>query len=376
MVDIVALATFLEQRLNTNSQGLVFRTYTFEKHLDKRYDDADPLNKIMFVPSIITTPMGSYLPLNDMQGSRLSFNLEILLPLTDKTKWLDMINAFVWSINGKVFYMAVDGSMSEIYAGGSTTLKFTCQVPSFGAITPENFDVLSNISEYLPISKTESYASINVPISLKTIIGFCVGDETKAYLGLENTYGTEWYSITAAQFALIPESATYTYHGGVIADTAALIAYLHSHGFSAIGSQANTAAARGYTITGFAVCVANPYHYLNQDYCKLKTMDFSVKNAKVPMTTQFVGETTGKTIITDNDSKFIATAYYERNTILRTVVQNIVNGTNQNAIYWLKIAMPEDTFYIKVNIFSNDLVMAIDDYDMLPLVFARPLVVV
>lgn len=300
MIDVVALASFLETKLNDNTQGLVFRTYTFEQHLDKRYDTVNGV-KVSFVPSIITTPTGSYLPINDVQGARLQFNLEIMLPLKYKDNWINMLNNFVWSINGKYFYIdPTDGSYDTTYASGKTTAKITCQVPTFGTVNPQNFETIRDISSYLPINETESYIAINIPISLKTVIGFNVGDEAKASIAV---YANE-------------TPATHTYY-------------------------------------------------------KLKVTDLTIKNSKVPQTSHVDGETTGKTRIIQNDVKYIMTCYYEKTTILDNLMNDIALGTNMNRLYWLKLEIPSGTQYVKVVLFDNNAIYPIDDFTVIPLVFAK-----
>ena len=307
MIDVVKLAEFVETKLNLNSEGLEFRTYTFEQHLDKRYEKVSGVNE-SFIPSIITTPTGSYLPTNDKRGSRLSFNLEIMMPLTYKEQWLDMLNAFVWELNGKVFYITSTGTYTETRptTGSYTTSKFGVQVPTFGTLTPQNFTELNQISSYLPISKTQFYIAITVPISLKTIDGFIVGDEALVYLA---KYVNE-------------TSATHT-------------------------------------------------------YTKLKISDFSVKHAKVPLTNHFIGETSGSTVIQESDSKYIMTAYYESNDLLDEIVGNALAGTGQNQWYWLKVVRPiksnpySATTYRRVVLVDDSAVFPIDDYAIIPLVFAN-----
>ena len=105
MIDIIKIATFLEDKLNQNLSGFTFRVYTFEKTLDNRYERDEKDSPYEITPAIITTPVGSYLPMNQMRGMRLSFNLEALIPLSKKENWIEMINEFVWSVNGKVFLL-------------------------------------------------------------------------------------------------------------------------------------------------------------------------------------------------------------------------------------------------------------------------------
>lgn len=224
MIDVVKLASFIETKLNSNTKGLIFRTYTYEKDLDKRYEKIDGV-KTNFIPSIITSPIGSYLPMNDVQGARLSFSVEILLPLSKKISWIDMLNDFVWSINGKMFYVGSDGSYDETYASGDTSIKMTCQVPSFGSISPQNFEVVQQVSNYLPIQKTEMYITINIPISLKTIKGFSVGDEAKIYLSAytSESYSTHTYTkLKVSDFSIKNTKVPNTehYYGDTTGETA------------------------------------------------------------------------------------------------------------------------------------------------------------
>ena len=302
MINVVALASFLEGKLNANTEGLVFRTYTFDKVLDKRYDYVDQ-QKTNFIPTIISTPVGSYLPMNDIRGSRLAFSLEMMLPLEFKQDWLDMVNTFIYTINGKLFYLQGSTITETVPVSGSyTTMKITAQVPTYGLVSPANFEVVKDIASYLPINRTSEYVGITIPIQLKTVIGFIVGDSLKASIAVFNNEAT------------------------------------------------------GDLATG---------------YYKIKTTDFSIKNAKVPLSEHFIDQTTGETLISQNDIKFIMTAYYENVTMMNNILSDIINGTNQNKNYWLKIEVPSGTFYHRVVLFDNSAVFPIDDYALIPMVFAR-----
>jgi hypothetical protein len=302
MINVVALATFIEGKLNANTEGLVFRTYTFDKVLDKRYELVDQ-EKTNFIPTIISTPIGSYLPMNDIQGSRMSLSLEMMLPLELKQDWLDMLNTFIYSINGKVFYLQGTTFNTTVPVSGAfTTVKITAQVPTYGLVSPANFEVVKDIASYLPINRTSEYVGITVPMSIKTVTGFVVGDDIKV-------------SIVA-------------YNGE----------------------------ATGNLATG---------------YYKIKTSDFAIKNSKIPVTDHFINQATAKTFISQNDLKFILTAYYERVAILNSILTDIATGANQNKNYWLKLELPSGTVYHRVILFDNSAVFPIDDYALIPMVFAR-----
>ncbi|NCA95553.1 MAG: hypothetical protein EOM74_01085, partial [Methanomicrobia archaeon] len=185
MIDIIKIATFLETKLNENTSGFFFRVYTFEKTLDRRYEKDEQGQRYDITPAIITTPIGSYLPQNQMRGMRLSFNLEAMIPLSKKEQWIEMINSFVWSVNGKVFYLLDNGTLTETQPSENyQTLKMSLQVPSFGTVGPSNIEVVKQINSYIPIRTTEDYIAINIPISMNTIKDFFIGDERKVWMAL------------------------------------------------------------------------------------------------------------------------------------------------------------------------------------------------
>lgn len=366
MIDVVLLAEFLESKLNANTEGLKFRTYTYEKTLDRRYDNEDGTNA-NFIPSIITTPMGSYMPINTMRGSRLAFNLEILLPVSDKYSWIDMVNDFVWSINGKVFYQH-GTTITEAKESGVTniTIKMTCQVPSFGSVSAQNFELMNQIASYLPIRKTENYIGITIPISLKTIEGFLVGDQVEVYLSTASESGwiastVQEYMTFASQYKLAVITATFN-------STAELVNWMNiNHPYSLTYAAASGSNSLG-TVTFYA---KNPFHYLAHNYTRIKAPDFSVKNARIPITEHFEGATTGETFISQNDVKYIMTAYYENNVLMNAIVDNIHSGSNQNQKYWLKAVYPHSTKYNKVVIYDQSAVFPVDDYAIIPLTFVN-----
>jgi hypothetical protein len=362
MIDIVSLASFIEGKLNANSEGLVFRTFTLEKTLDTRYTMVDQ-QKVSFIPSIISNPVGSYLPMNDIQGSRVSFNLEIMLPLKLKLDWLAMLNAFIYTINGKVFYLQ-NGTFSEtkFVSGTYTTIKMTAQTANFGLISPTNLEQIDQIASYLPISRTEEYVLINVPFNLKTINGFIVGDEIKISIAD--------YTVASWTTALSTDIATYGSNlfvsSPVITTQAAFNQWLNDNHY-----LSETYATATYQSSPYLFFAKNPSHPKLLNYYKLKILDFSVKNTKLPITQHPVGEDTGKTYIKENDVKYILTAYYEKTSILDNILASIVLGTNQNKHYWLKMDLPSGIYYRKSVLFDNNAVFPIDDFAIIPLVFTK-----
>lgn len=334
MINPITLAQFIETKLNDNDFNVVFRTYTYQKDLDRRYEKIDGV-KTNFIPSIITSPMGSYLPMNFMRGERLSFQVEVLIPLSYKETWISLVDEFVWKVNGVSFfidssspekwvtkeisYHATTGARTDSYkdvftnatvtpSGTLKAVKLTCQVPSFGSVSPQNFEVAQQVASYLPILKTESYIQVVIPISIKTVEGFFVGDNAKAYL-------------------IKYEDATLS--GSI------------------------------------------PIPNTGETWYQLKTTDLSIKNAKVPTSEHYNLESTGETFIAQNDVKFITTCYYENNTLMNKILENITTGENQNQKYWIKIELPTKTFYQKVVLFDNSSVFPIDDFTIIPLVFAK-----
>lgn len=370
MIDVVLLAEFLEGKLNANTEGLKFRTYTYEKTLDRRYDNEEGTNA-NFIPSIITTPMGSYMPINAMRGSRLSFNLEILLPVSDKYSWIDMVNDFVWSINGKVFYQH-GTTITEAKVSGVTniTIKMTCQVPSFGSVSAQNFELMNQIASYLPIRKTENYVGINIPINLKTIDGFAVGDQAKVELA--EITSAFWEASTYAIFTAQSSGEKLVVTSNTFATLADFISWLNSNHLYSETYAVAQASNSGGTVMHYA---QNAYHKNIRAYTQIKTTDFTVKNARVPMTEHFEGETTGQTFIRENDVKYIMTAYYEDTPVLNHILTNIHQGSNQNQLYWLKVTYPAYTstitLYTKVVVYDQAVVFPIDDFALLPLVFVK-----
>jgi hypothetical protein len=363
MIDIVSLASFIEGKLNANSEGLVFRTFTLEKTLDTRYTMVDQ-QKVSFIPSIISNPVGSYLPMNDIQGSRVSFNLEIMLPLKLKLDWLAMLNAFIYTINGKVFYLQ-NGTFSEtkFVSGAYTTIKMTAQTANFGLISPTNLEQIDQIASYLPISRTEEYILINVPFNLKTINGFIVGDEVK--ISVAEYVTASWETATSSDITTFGSTLTIS-DNPEITSQSTFIQWLNNNHY-----LSETYATAFYTGVSPALLAKNPSHPKLHNYYKLKILDFSVKNTKLPITQHPVGEDTGKTYIKENDVKYILTAYYEKTSVLDNILGNIVLGTNQNKYYWLKMELPSGLYYRKSVLFDNNAVFPIDDFAIIPLVFTK-----
>ncbi len=372
MINVVNLAVFLESKLNANSQNLVFRTYTFEKTLDKRYEYVQGTGKINFVPSIISSPMGSYLPMNDVRGVRVGFNLEIMLPLADKLDWINMLNDFVYSINGKVFYYKSDGTFVDTIplSGSYETIKMTCQIPTFSSVSPANFELVKEIGSYLPINKTEDYVGINVPIQMKTINGFIIGDQAK--ISLANIPAGTWVASNSTIWATYTDATRKLVISGstqFFTSSANLASYMATNYLN----SSQYVMASGVSSGGTTYYVFNQASPEQATFVKLKTTDFTIKNTKVPITEHWVGETTGQSWINQNDVKYITTTYYEKNTLLDAILGDIVMGTNMNKNYFIKMELPNGVFYQRVIIFDNSGVFPIDEFSLIPLVFAKAL---
>ena len=69
MINPNNLASFIESKLNQNQEGLVFKTFTIDHKLDRRYE-----NKINYLPSIITNPQGSYMVKNEIKADEKKAN--------------------------------------------------------------------------------------------------------------------------------------------------------------------------------------------------------------------------------------------------------------------------------------------------------------
>lgn len=368
MIDVVKLAEFIEVKLNDNSQNLTFRTFTFEKTLDRRYT-SDGTTKTQFIPSIITTPIGSYLPMNTMRGSRLSFNLEILLPLSDKYQWIEMVNEFIWSINGRLFYLDESSITStKPEETSAVTLKVTCQVPSFGSVTAQNFELMNEISTYLPIKKTENYVGINIPISIKTIENFAVGDEIQIYLSEIPLGADNWVASTSVEYNAAPEAQRIQITSPTFDMVKDMIIWLKTNHPTGIPYRY----AKGTNSAGTVFHYAKFLTSETAIYTRIIAPDFTVKRTKLPKTEHFEGENTGETFIAENDVKYICTAYYENTLLHNKLIENMVEGKNQNQTYWLKVIYPNAyTFTLKVVILDEASVFPIDDYALIPLVLTK-----
>lgn len=376
MLDIVKLAEFIEEKLNVNSQGIIFRTYTYEKTLDKRYETDSQGTKTEFVPSIITTPIGSYLPMNDVRGMRLSFNVEILLPYKYKDEWIDMLEDFVYELNGKIFYYGRDTKVfyEAKYDGATekfTVIKMSCQVPTFGAVGPQNFEVIRDIATYLPISKTENYIAINIPISIKTSENIHIGDE--ASLSIANVGTTEWATSTSTVY----DSALALgklYVGVSFANQAAFHVYVvTNYPISSTLYSDMKAPSTTFGTFYYEHNASSPYLL---EFYKLKPIDKGDQNQRLLETNHLEGDATSVTIIKENATSWSTNVYYESGiAILDTLAYEIATGDNMNHKYWVKKIMPNGLAVYRLCVLSSDSASyPTDDFATLPLTFMKAMV--
>lgn len=301
MINISDLAQFIEDKLNASTSGsFEYRINTYSQQADARHEKEAGVDKEI-VWGLISAPVGSYLPQNTIKGARLGFTVSLFIPIIHKAIWQDMVHAFIYSFNGKIFYVGSDGSFDSTFATGDTTVKFSAQAEQVNVIGSMTSNELDPIKQYLPKLTTRQYINVNIPFDMKTVEGYVVGDET----------------------------------------VISLAPYVH----------------------------ATPTDVSNV-YTEIAKTNFSVKRTKAAITEHIDGETTAKTKIATNGVQYIVNAYYGRNTLLSAIVGDIMDGTNQNKPYWLKIVEPSGTNYKKVVITSDDYISNVDDFVILPLVFA------
>lgn len=231
MLDIFKLASFLENELNSNPYGMIFRVATYSKTLDTRSEINDSGIRQDFIPAIITTPTGAYIPINAVHAERLQFNLELLIPMSYKDTWVNFVDSFVWEINGKLYYLANGEFLTEKPLDGEfTTVKITLQTPSFGAVGAANFEVWEELNNYIPElsnRRSELFIAVNMPIAIKTTKGFFVGDEFKLFIAEKPTTNVDYAESTQSAYEAQKDEFKTTYTGEATT-VSAIIAELNS----------------------------------------------------------------------------------------------------------------------------------------------------
>ena len=379
MINVENLAAFVESQLNANTEDLVFKTFHIQQKVDRRYEGT-----INFIPSIINSPNGSYLPKNDMKGERITFTLQILLPVKQLVDWNTTVNDFIWRINGRTFYIndaygngdflyksnyvyyKVSNNAVVVPAGGSVikAIKVICSVPTFGTIGPENMDIQQEVSSYLPIDKTIEYIDIQVPIALKTINDFAIGDEVSVSLSIANS--NPWVASNSTEYNAQPSNVkfgTSTPYSNATALAAAMnLLYFKSTQWAVAISPATG---------GGSIYARNPAHPNYLTFYKIKQTDFSIKSARMPLVEQAFGNNLADSAIVQSDTKYICTAYYEKNTLLHDLVADMTTGSNLNRVYMLKMELIDRIAYARVIIYDTSVVFPSDEFSVIPLVFTK-----
>jgi len=380
MINIENLAVFVESQLNANTENLIYKTFHIHQEMDRRYEGTTN-----FIPSIINSPNGSYLPKNDMKGERITFTLQILLPVKQLVDWNTTVNDFIWRINGKTFYIndaygngdflyksnyvyyKVSNNAVVVPAGGSVikAIKVICSVPTFGTIGPENMEVQQEVAGYLPIDKTIEYIDIQIPIALKTINDFAIGDEVSVSMAIDNS--NPWVASNSTEYNAQPAENRFNTGSLFFGSGTALAAHMNIFYFKS--AQWSVAIAPA-TLGGF-VYAKNPSHPNNLTYYKIKQTDFSIKSARMPLVEQAFGNNLAVSAIVQSDTKYICTAYYEKNTLLHDLVADMITGSNLNRIYVLKIELIDRIVYVRVIIYDTSVVFPSDEFSVIPLVFTK-----
>ena len=379
MINIEKLAEFIQSQLNANTEGLIYKTFNIHQEMDRRYEGTTN-----FIPSIINSPNGTYLPKNDIRGERITFTVQILLPTKQIPDWNSSVNDFIWRINGKTFYIndaygngeflykqnyayyKVSNNALVIPASGSVlkTIKVLCSVPNFGTIGPENMDVQQEVAGYLPIDKTIEYIDVQLPISLKTINDFTIGDEVNVSLAIANS--DIWVASNATEYNAQPASDRFTW-GNVIATSSQLLDFVNSNFFK----STQYAVARAFNAVGVGFYARNPSHPNYLSFYRIKQTDFTIKSGRVPLVEQAFNYNLAESAIIQGDTKYICTAYYEKNSLLHDLVADMITGSNFNRIYMLKIELIDRILYARVILYDTSVVFPSDEFSVIPLVFTK-----
>jgi hypothetical protein len=379
MISIVKLSEFVQSLLNDNNESLTFKTFNVYQNLDQIFEEGSTVN---FIPSIINSPNGNYLPKNDIRGERLSFSLQVLLPVEKLPNWYDFVNVFVWKLNGKVFYINNEyGNGDYLYKVGTTyfkvstnevvvpsgiikTLKMICNTPTFGTISSENFEMQQQVAGYLPIDKTKEYIDVQIPISLRAINDFSIGDEVDVFVAIANN--SLWISSTLTEWNLQPSENRYTFPIPV-ANVSELVDSLNSTHYK----DTTYSVARAQLPDTTYVYAKNPAHPNYLTFYKIKQNDFTIKSSRIPLVEQAYGQNLAQTSIVQADTKYICTSYYEKNSFLHDLVADMTSGSNLNRIYMLKMQLIDRTIYERVILYDTSVVFPADEFAVIPLVFTK-----
>ncbi len=169
MVEIERLAEIVESLLNRNEQGLVFKTFFYDKKLDRRYED----NGEEFIASIISPPTGSLIPVYGLQSADSTFNLQILYPVDKKNELHSAMEKFYLQIVGLM--MIENGNK----------IVFSCDRYNISSIQSTVVNELSENDPRLALNVQREYMVVEVPIYFfETKQGF-LGNEIEYWIKRE-----------------------------------------------------------------------------------------------------------------------------------------------------------------------------------------------
>jgi hypothetical protein len=95
------------------------------------------------------------------------------------------------------------------------------------------------------------------------------------------------------------------------------------------------------------------------------------KSSRIPLVEQAFGYNLAESAIVQADTKYICTAYYEKNTLLHDLVADMITGSNLNRIYMLKIELLDRISYARVIIYDTSVVFPSDEFSVIPFVFTK-----
>lgn len=195
MASISEMSTFIQELLNTNALGDVFKVYYWAQNLDTKveqlYSNNQPTTKQEFIPCIISDITGQYRAIPDSDISDNSILLEIIFPLKQKADIESVYNSIL-----------AGGLIGKSYVIGTSRCVFNIEKPILAQIDNMKLTSLNELDSRIQFKKTEMYGVMDVRIyycDTPNASGFEFGNDFDFYISTESSALTKLVRLDANQ---------------------------------------------------------------------------------------------------------------------------------------------------------------------------------
>lgn len=368
MIDSINLTQKIQDLLNANSLGLTFRTYFWIKNLDRTFEVVDANTLQSFIPSIFTNSGGQYRPIAGLNMADYDATLTIYFPQSQKVAVDMVLKEFAQSIVGQMVNIGTEAEPHFV--------PMNMDTPVLTEVRDQHISVINEYDKRLALSRTKTYGVIQIRLYYLSSDNGVYGNQVKYFLSKTailplNQQYEKTFNITETAIFNYPADATFL-NGIITAGDQSQITMTEIETGKSIASVYDGST---YTIPNNALTPGMSYlldsYVGDPPYAKPNSISINytiptvqpsgqkeelvryqstITNSAQTSVEQLVKNSTSTTINQVNSVLTSIDCYFLKNSIvLKQIIEDAMNGVNQNKIYQLTIVY-SDLFTIISNV--------------------------